>query len=195
MEISKIIRKEYYDKNIITDIDDLIENIPRIEKLFRNSKEYKNYIASIREGLQLQHCSYFSDKDFTDVSLELHHEFPRLYDIVLIVGSKMILDLKEDEFLTVFDIVRSVLEFHMKDYPTVIMLSKTIHELYHSDQYSIPRDTDSIHLGNYKSFIEEYKEYLNDSDINKLKYFLNDSQSKDLEKLWQDQKIHLEKKV
>ena len=166
-----IIRPEYYENSLITDAESLANNVPKIESLFRNSKLYKNYIASIREGLQIKNCDFFKDKDFTEVDLELHHIF-QLYDIVLIIGIKMLDELEANGFYTVYDIVNEVIKFHMKDYPIVIMLSSTVHQLYHSKQYELNPKSNKLHPGKYKEFIQEYKKYLDKTNtINMYGYF------------------------
>lgn len=174
MKTADIVRSDYYDRSIITSLDDLINSAKRIESLFRNSKEYRNYIRSVREGLQKKQCAYFTDKDFNEATLELHHVYS-LYDITMLVGFKQLSELNKDEFLTVYDIVNGLIQFHMKDYALVIMLSKTIHELYHSGQYELPKDSKELHIGNYTGFIREYKEYLDAKEAEKLtklyKYF------------------------
>lgn len=174
MKTTDIVREDYYDRSIITSLDDLINSAKRIESLFRNSKEYRNYICSVREGLQKKQCAYFTDKDFSEATLELHHVYS-LYDIVLLIGTKKLTELDRDEFLTVYDIVNGLIQFHMSDYPIVIMLSKTIHELYHSGQYELPKESAELHLGRYENFIKEYRDYLDKEEIEKLtelyKYF------------------------
>lgn len=180
MLVNDIVRKEYYDNKLIRTFEELLENTNRIESLFRNSREYKNYIAGIKEGLQIKNCAFFVDKNFDDLSLELHHQCPTLYNIVVLVGSKMLTNLEEGEFLTVYQIVDEVIKFHMKDYPTIVMLSKTIHELYHSGQYVIPTKTNTLHLGKYKDFINEYFPYLVESDLDGLVYFLNTKESDEI---------------
>lgn len=166
-----IIRHEYYENSLITDAESLVNNIPKIESLFRNSKLYKNYIAGIREGLQIQNCDFFKDKDFTEVPLELHHIF-QLYNIVLIVGMKMLDELEENGFYTVYDIVNEVVKFHMKDYPVVMMLSSTIHALYHTGQYILSPNSKQFHSGRYREFITEYRDYLDQKETIELyKYY------------------------
>ena len=177
MKTTEIVREDYYDRSIITSLDDLINSAKRIESLFRNSREYRNYICSVREGLDKKNCAYFTDKDFSEATLELHHVYS-LYDITMLVGLKQLSELENDQFLTVYDIVNELIQFHMKDFPIVIMLSKTIHELYHSGQYELPKESQQLHLGNYKGFIREYKAYLDAEEIIKLyKYFDIDVQN------------------
>lgn len=171
MYINNIVRKEYYDGSLIQNPDDLISNIPKIQSLFRNSKLYKNYISSIKEGLKIKNCAFFKEKNFDEVDLELHHIFS-LYDVVFVVGMKRLETLNRGEFLTVFDIVNSVVEFHMKDFPVVMMLSTTLHQLHHTGQYSLPQNSKEFHSGNYTAFIQEYKDFLNkEKIINLYKYF------------------------
>lgn len=164
MKQSEIIRSDYYDRTIITSIDDILGAMKRIESIFRNSKEYKNYICSVREGLDKKNCAYFQEKDFSEVKLELHH-IHLLYDIILLIGTKEISELEDGKFLTVYDIVNKVIEFHMKDYPIVVMLSSTLHQLHHSNQYSFPKDSKELHTGKYKEFIKEFKDYLTKEEV------------------------------
>ena len=158
--------KENFIDLLLNSPDDLIENMKRIESLIRCSKEYKAYLAYLHEVHEMNSCSYFTDKDFQEVTLEYHH-FPfTLYDLVIIVGSKYLVDhVGEDIFA--FDIAREVIKVHLEDQVAGIMLSKTVHELYHSGQYEIPTDSESLNLGDYKTFFNTYKDFLTEKDKEK----------------------------
>lgn len=155
--------KEIFLDLLLTSPDDLIENMKRIESLIRSSKEYKTYLAYLHEVHEMKSCCYFPDKNFDEVTLEYHH-FPfTLYDLVIIIGSKYIADHPDEEIFT-FDIAREVIKVHLSNQVSGIMLSKTIHELYHSGQYEIPTDSKSLNLGEYRTFFNIYKDYLDEKD-------------------------------
>ena len=50
-----------------------------------------------------------------------------------------------------------------------------LHELYHTGQYELAKDSKELHLGRYESFIKEYEGYLDAKEAEKLtklyKYF------------------------
>lgn len=156
--------KENFNDLLIRTPADLIENAKRIESLIRCSKEYKAYLAYLHEQYEMNSCEHFREKNFDRVTLEFHHHILTLYDLVMIVGGKYLVEHLDDE-VYVFDIAREVIRVHLKDQVAGIMLSKTIHELYHSGQYEIAKDASGLNLGNYREFLKEYREYMTPAEI------------------------------
>ena len=173
MKITDITDFSYYENSVILNYDDLQKKIPLIERLFRNSREYKNYISYIRESNNIRGCAFFTDKDTDDVDIEIHHII-NLYSICDIAGRKLLDTLDNDKFLFTYDILKEVIEIHMKDLIPVISLTRTIHQFYHSGQYELPKNSKELHLGNYRKFIQEYKNYLNKEEISKIYTYFND---------------------
>lgn len=154
--------------------------IERTKRLIRSSKEYKDYIKYLKENLDLDRCVFFSDlktSHGTKVKVEIHHELFTLEDIVTIVINKLMdngIELNE------FIVADEIMELHYKDMVCLVPLSKTIHELAHSNsdnRIDIPLQ---LTYGNYSKFIEEYYDYMDD-DI-KTKMELKIAKSKELTK-------------
>lgn len=184
---------DYLDYLKITSPDDLTDNIvKKIESMIRNSKEYRGYLSFIKEYLSIRNCAFFEKIDFVDqeLSIEFHHLIT-LYDLVTIVGCKMISELKEKEFLLTFDIAKEIIMEHLNDNIPGVMLSRTIHEMVHKGIYTIPKTSKEVHLGNYETFIRTYYEYLTEKDIKTIKTFLPDDKSEQLEALWQELQNYL----
>ena len=178
--------ESYLDFLKIASIDDLTGNlIKKIESMVRNSKEYRGYLSFIKEHLSIRNCAFFEDIDFVDkdLSLEFHHLIT-LYDLVVIIATKMILDLEDGDFLLTFDIAKAVIKEHLEDNIPGVMLSRTIHEMVHAGLKEIPKDSKEVHLGNYLNFISNYHELLTEKDINTIKNFLPDDKSLEVDKLW-----------
>lgn len=179
---------EYLDFLKIASPDDLTNNvIKKIESMVRNSKEYRGYLSYIKEHLSIRNCAFFEDIDFVEneLSIEFHHLIT-LYDLVTIIASKMILDLKEGEYLLTFDIAKKVIEEHLEDNIPGVMLSRTIHEMVHAGLKKVSKDSKEVHLGNYKNLIKNYYMLLTKKDIDTIKNFLPDEKSLEVDELWQE---------
>lgn len=178
----------YLDFLKISSPDDLTHNvIKKIESMVRNSKEYRGFLAYVKECLSIRNCAFFEDIDFVDneLSLEFHHLIT-LHDLVILVAAKMILALKDDEYLLTFDIAKKVIEEHLNDNVPGVMLSRTIHEMVHAGLKQIPKDSKEVHLGNYKTLITNYYELLSDKEIQTIKDFLPADKSEEVDRLWQE---------
>jgi len=141
--------------------------IKRIERIVRNSMEYKDYIQFLKQNMDLDSCMFFqavtSNKkaNKSKITVEMHHEPFTLYEIVAVVLSRY-----EKEGLPLNDllIADEVLELHYNNMVGLIPLSKTIHQMYHSentDKVVIPLN---MVYGEYSKFLEKYDEYI-DTDL------------------------------
>ena len=150
-------------KNIrIYTYDDLQKFIPRIERIIRSSPEYKQYLHYIYETLQIRNCDYFTEWNIEEnITFNIHHLIT-LYNLVEIVGAKLLLD---NDYIYTFDVAKEVILLHFKDYVPVILLTQTIHEALHAGLYKIKKDSKSLNLGKYKEFVKEYKDVTTTKDI------------------------------
>ena len=142
-------------------IDELTEKkIKKLESIIRGSFEYKNYITYIKEELDFTKCALLEGldiKDVSGVSLELHHTPFTLYDIVEIVTKKLFGDARTGDKISNFDIAKEVLYEHYMGKVGLVPLSKTMHEAVHNNAVVVPAN--KIY-GDYRGFIEKYKEYI-----------------------------------
>lgn len=132
--------------------------IKRIERVIRSSMEYRDYIAYLKEYVNMNQCAFFNNVENAQgnrVRIEIHHEPLTLYDIVKVVVNKYI---QEAIPLNKLYIADEVMNLHYTNQVGLIPLSKSVHQIVHnSNDIIIP-----LHMvyGNYKQFLEEYNDYL-----------------------------------
>jgi len=141
----------------------------KIERLVRNSIEYRNFIKTLKYEFDLTSCKFFKNLDINDqsISLEFHHYPFNLFEIVSIVmmdkiGKK---DTDFDEYAKIYNpyiIAEEVTRLHYESKIGLVPLSKTVHDLYHSGELFIPVDKDYVY-GNYKDFMKQYKFSISDA--------------------------------
>ena len=151
----------------IETVDDLERYSKKIESMIRTSLEYKSYIADIIETNSIHQGCYFSTVNFSTekkLTFQLHHLIT-LYNIVIMTGTKMLLEKTPEEHILTWDIAEAVIYLHLHDMLPVCMLEQTLHEMLHSGDYSIPEDSPNVHLGKYREFLSVYKDYLSDEEL------------------------------
>ena len=161
---------------ILNNDKDRVKFIKRCEKVIRSSMEYKDYIAYLRDYVDMDSCAFFnmiSSKDNKKAKIEIHHEPFTLYDYVSVVVDRFI-----GEGLPLNDllIADEVMELHYNNMVGLIPLSKTIHEAVHnSNKIFIPL---SMVYGNYKAFLEneKYLPYI-DELLDKLETKINQTKN------------------
>jgi len=113
--------------------------------------------------------------DYDNVRIEQDHFPLTLWDIVQIIGNKMISELEEGQYLTIFDIASTVMIEHLKEenYIGTVSLTTSHHQLRHNGIVNIKKEDIN---GNYQAFIKKYKKYINidiqhriDSNLESLK--------------------------
>ena len=142
-----------------------MRNLFRIEKICRNSFEYKQFIRFLKENGGLDKCSILenvSNSENKRIRIEIHHEPITLFDIVSTIFNKRI-SLGESIHETM--VAKEVLYNHYILHVGLIPLSQTIHELVHNQYLFIP--TFAI-LGRWKEFILEYEKWVPLDVISKL---------------------------
>ena len=141
--------------------------IERVKRIVRSSKEYKDYIRYLKENMDMNKCAFFSNIKHTKenkVQIEIHHDPFTLDDLVRIVIEKQ---MAEGNPLNDLDIADEVMELHYNDMVGLIPLSKTIHEVIHSDAQKIILPL-NLCYGNYKAFVDEYQDYMEDDILTRL---------------------------
>jgi len=131
--------------------------IKNCEKIIRSSTEYCEWRKYLKDVLQNNYCLVTLEID-DQVTIEIHHHIPSLFIIVKTVVNKFI-DQKK-EFCS-FDICMEVMELHFSNKIGYIPLIKSMHEKLHSGFLKIPIN---LVKGNYKTFLKEYGQYIDDGD-------------------------------
>ena len=149
----KDIEKPEYSVYLNND-KDIIKYIKRIERIIRSSTEYRDYIAFLKEYVDMTACAFFNKVNSAEsrrIHVEIHHEPLTLMDIVSVVLTKWINDGTPLNDLLIAD---EVMELHYRNLVGLVPLSKTVHE--------------TIHSGNQNEIVPQYEDYISDDIIEKL---------------------------
>lgn len=142
--------KESYD---LYNEKDFRKYINDIERIVRQSREYKVYIQYIRTYMDMN-VSLFSpnvtNAETTKIKIEIHHTPFTLFDIVMTVFNKRS---RMGESLNCFLVAKEVAYLHYFLYVGLIPLSKTEHKLVHNQSLFVPLNKV---LGRYDQFIQMY---------------------------------------
>jgi hypothetical protein len=147
--------------------------IHRVEQVVRSSMEYRDYIAYLKEYVDMGKCAFFNSVENSQgskVRIEIHHEPLTLYDIVKVVLNKYL-----DEAIPLNDlyIADEVMQIHYQNQVGLIPLSKSIHQIVHnSDEIVIPL---ILVFGDYQSFLTEYEDYIDEDIYDKIERKINET--------------------
>ena len=139
------------------DVDD--EHILAVERIIRNSLEYKKYIADKRANNNENYSQFIDEISFEGLKkskLELHHVI-RLYDLVK-MGYFYLL---ENEFknISTYNVAEFIIQLHYENIVPYVFLAETYHDLLHEGKVSIKKDSVK---GNYKLLLQKYGKYFID---------------------------------
>ena len=142
-----------YTVNIFTD-KDKTKFVTECEKLIRQSLEYKDYIAFLKQNMDMTSCSFFNNitNENRRFSIHIHQETFTLFDITLAVTNRFI---REKIPLDYFDVSEEVMKVHYQNMVGLIPLSTTVHEIVHDGQLFIPLQAVK---GNFVKFFSKYEE-------------------------------------
>ena len=145
---------EDFDPN---DSKQVVKYFYRIEKVVRNSFEYKQFIRFLKEYGDMNECSfmkYVTGAESYDIRIEIHHEPITLYDIVVAVYNRRAAN---GESIHEDMVAKEVMYNHYRLYCGLIPLSETVHELVHNQFLFIPS---FAVFGAWEKFVKEYKDYI-----------------------------------
>lgn len=135
--------------------------IKSVERMVRSSAEYKLWKSYLIDVLGMTTC-VITDENLVELSLEVHHHVPSLYIITKGILNKMI---DEDQKFCSFDVATKVIELHFLNQMGYVMLCSSMHEKFHNGFLDLP--IESVR-GNYMAFVNEYSQYLDDEDLDKI---------------------------
>lgn len=147
--------ENYSNIEDISEFDDKM--IKYLERMIRGSYEYKSYIKYLKDELDITQCALTPGLNLENFhfQLEFHHYPLSLYDIVNVVGSKMIAD--KSSTISLFDIMNQVMKEHYEGNVGLVPLSSTAHEMFHNGSVEIPLE--SVY-GDYNNFLIKYKDFI-----------------------------------
>lgn len=144
--------KQTTDTLLDTDIySRFIYNAQRQFYQSRFYKDYKSFVMSLGFDMDMQHPNITSEM----ADLDLHHNFPELKQVFIILSQYL---LKTKGSCNTFELIQLAEEAHRKNQISVILLSKTYHQEYHSNPSSFISLKNCV--GNGLEFIDKYWQYL-----------------------------------
>lgn len=121
---------------------------------FRHSRTYKNYKSHLMQmGLDRcqVHANIRSNEEYDMATIEMHHNILTIFDVALVICEHM---LNVHGAITTFDLCELLKMEHKQHHVCTVMLSKTAHQLVHSDpNFIIPPN---MCFGNWPEFLKIY---------------------------------------
>ena len=154
-------------KETLADIDSYSRFIKNAITQFRhNGRFYKAYKAHLME-LGLDHCAYLHNVSSDMAELEMNHVILTLFDVALMICEHYINTYGQ---VSTFHIVGALREEHKHNRVPIIMMSKTVHQLYHDDDlfYVHPNQV----FGKWTELIRNYYNGITPEICNKLLYYI-----------------------
>jgi len=145
-------------QNGFDDEKEMKKFIKSCEILIRKCPEYKLWTDYIRETLGVFSCD-ITKEIHNECHCDIHHHPIPLYLIIKCIISEYI---NKNEYFCSADIMVKTLEVHFKNRIGYISLIRSLHEKFHNGFLQLPM---SLVHGNYKSFINDYCGYMEDSEI------------------------------
>lgn len=167
-------------KESLTDIDSYSRFINNAINQFRHSRFYKAYKANLM-SMGLDHCSYLHNINSEMAEIEMNHVILTIFDIALLIAEHY---LNTYGYITTFHIVGGLREEHKQNRVPIVMMSKTVHQLYHADDlfYVHPNQI----FGKWTELIKNYYNGITPEICSKLLYYIrmvlreNDSNDNEL---------------
>jgi hypothetical protein len=146
-----------YEQYDLDDPKDFKHYVDDVERIVRNSFEYRSMINYLKNTDGMDECSVLENvtsRDNSGVKIEIHHSPMTLYDICMAVIKKR---RANKESMDVNAVAYEVIYNHYAKWVGLIPLSTTVHELTHNAYFFVP--VDKV-FGDYKPFKEAYYNYI-----------------------------------
>lgn len=156
--IDEVPEYNYKDYDLF-DEKDFRKYITDVERMVRNSMEYRSMVKYLRENMDMNKCSFYENVNNIDtykIKIHLHHHPFTLYDLALIVYRKR---LAFGEDIDVEDVAKEVMHLHYNMLVGLIPLAETPHQLVHNKYLFIPLDRV---YGQWENFYNMYSDYMDD---------------------------------
>lgn len=138
-------------KDTLVDIDRYKRFISSAISKFRHSRGYKNY-KSYLMSLGLNKCQIMGNIDEKMATIEMHHNIITIYDIAILITEHI---LNTIGYITTFDLVSLIYQEHTLNNIPIVMLSSTVHEIYHNDpDFYVPM---SMTIGKWWELLYKYR--------------------------------------
>lgn len=182
-------RKEEY-KDLLLDIDegdgpdnemkftDLSENVIKyMVRGIRSSYEYRMFTKTMKNELNVENCAFYKDYSLKNgFGVELHHHPFTLFDITKVVASRQ--HKENGGWVRTWAVCEEVTKLHFMLKVGLVPLNPTAHKLVHSDKLYVHPEI--VH-GDWKSFFDEYKPFMDDELKVKINAYIEEGDKKDVD--------------
>lgn len=119
----------YQTRDTLADMDRYKTFIDNCTHRFRKSRTYKSY-KSYLMSMGLDRCQVIGNIQDGMANIEMHHNFLTIYDITILISQHILNTVGR---CTTFDIVALLMQEHRNNNIPIVMLSETVHQLYHDN--------------------------------------------------------------
>ena len=119
----------YQTRDTLADMDKYKTFIDNCTHRFRKSRTYKSY-KSYLMSMGLDRCQVIGNIQDGMANIEMHHNFLTIYDITILISQHILNTVGR---CTTFDIVALLMQEHRNNNIPIVMLSETVHQLYHDN--------------------------------------------------------------
>ena len=119
----------YQTRDTLADMDRYKAFIDNCTHRFRKSRTYKSY-KSYLMSMGLDRCQVIGNIQDGMANIEMHHNFLTIYDITILISQHILNTVGR---CTTFDIVALLMQDHRNNNIPIVMLSETVHQLYHDN--------------------------------------------------------------
>lgn len=148
------------------DVDLYSRFVHNAETLFRSLKGYKNYKAYLM-GLGLDHCQVLHNINSDMATLEMNHCILTLFDITVLITEHF---LNTYGYVSVPHVVAELRYAHTNNLVPLVMMSKTVHELYHNAEnfFTHPKQV----FGKWTELLRRYYNGITPDICTKVLYYI-----------------------
>lgn len=138
-------------KDTLMDIEKYKQFVDNAIRRFRKSRFYKGY-KSYLMCMGMDRCQILGNIQDHMADIEMHHNFLTIYDISILISSHVINTMGK---ITTFDLVSLLMQEHRNNNIPIVMLSKTVHQMYHDNpEFYIPL---SMTFGKWWDLLIKYR--------------------------------------
>lgn len=116
-------------KSTLVDVENYRNFVKNCIRRFRQSRFYKRYKAYLM-CMGLDRCQILGNISSDMANIEMHHNFLTIFDISILISQHILNTVGK---ITSFDLISLLIQEHQNNNIPIVMLSETMHELYHSD--------------------------------------------------------------
>lgn len=159
----------YSTKETMLDIENYKAFIDNAISRFRHSKTYTNYKAYLY-SIGMDRCQVLGNITKDMASIEMHHNFLTLFDIAVLVTEHV---LNTTGYICTFDLVDILKTIHRQNMIPVVMVCKTVHQLYHNNkEFILPAQ---MCFGHWMGLLGTFRYGITLDIANKVSMFINSS--------------------